>query len=115
MICAGGLPYEFVHDSTKAGSGTIRMTLGKAGRYVGSVQTMLIEDDLTPSWNEIIAKRIQRWPYQKRDHMHLESDPGGNRLQRRRAENDKQDPQKCEMYPPVLKRYQVILHFIQRP
>lgn len=58
MICAGGLPYEFVHDSTKAGSGTIRMTLGKAGRYVGSVQTMLIEDDLTPSWNEIIAKGI---------------------------------------------------------
>jgi capsid protein len=56
MICAGGLPYEFVHDSTKAGSGTIRMTLGKAGRYVGAVQTMLIEDDLTPSWNEIIAK-----------------------------------------------------------
>lgn len=58
MICGGGLPYEFVHDSTKAGSGTIRMTLGKAGRYVGGVQTMLIELDLYPDWVQTIGDGI---------------------------------------------------------
>jgi len=58
-MCGGGLPYEFVFDATKAGSAAVRMNLGKAGRYVGAVQTMLIEDDLEPDYLEVVGKGIK--------------------------------------------------------
>lgn len=58
-MCGGGLPYEFVYDSTKAGSAAVRMNLGKAGRYVGAVQTMLIEDDLEPDYIETVGAGIR--------------------------------------------------------
>lgn len=58
-MCGGGLPYEFVFDASKVGSAGVRMNLGKAGRYVGAVQTMLIEDDLEPDYIEIVGAGIK--------------------------------------------------------
>lgn len=58
-MCGGGLPYEFVYDASKAGSAAVRMNLGKAGRYVGAVQTMLIEDDLEPDYIETVGAGIK--------------------------------------------------------
>ena len=57
-MCGGGLPYEFVYDASKAGSAVVRMNLGKAGRYIGAVQTMLIEQDLEPDYIEVVGKGI---------------------------------------------------------
>ena len=57
-MCGGGLPYEFVYDASKAGSAVVRMNLGKAGRYIGAVQTMLIEDDLEPDYIETVGAGI---------------------------------------------------------
>lgn len=58
-MCGGGLPYEFVYDASKAGSAVVRMNLGKAGRYIGGVQTMLIETDLEPDYLEIVGAGIK--------------------------------------------------------
>lgn len=59
-MCGGGLPYEFVYDATKAGSAAVRMNLGKAGRYIGGIQTMLIECDLEPDYLEIVGEGIRK-------------------------------------------------------
>jgi capsid protein len=58
-MCGGGYPYEFVYDATKAGSAAVRMNLGKAGRYIGGIQTMLIECDLDPDYLEIVGEGIR--------------------------------------------------------
>lgn len=58
QIASGGLPYEVVTDGSKAGSALVRMTLGKADRYVGDKQCMLHDCYLVPDWQWRIGTGI---------------------------------------------------------
>ena len=60
MIAAGGLPYEVVTDGSKAGSALIRMVLGKADRYVGQIQCMVVDEYCMPDWQYRISDGIAK-------------------------------------------------------
>lgn len=56
---AGTLPYEFVHDSSKAGSVSIRLVISKADRQFRQLQNVIINRFLTPLWGYVIGNAIK--------------------------------------------------------
>lgn len=57
---AGTLPYEFVHDPSKAGGASMRLVVAKADRQFKQLQTVLINRFLTPLWGYVIGDAISR-------------------------------------------------------
>jgi hypothetical protein len=56
---AGTLPYEFVHDPSKAGGASMRLVVAKADRQFKQLQTVLINRFLTPLWGYVIGTAIK--------------------------------------------------------
>jgi len=56
---AGTLPYEFVHDPSKAGGASMRLIVAKADRHFKQLQTVLINRFLTPIWGYVIGCAIE--------------------------------------------------------
>jgi lambda family phage portal protein len=56
---AGVLPFEFVHDATKAGGATMRFIVAKADRKFQHRQNVLMQRFLTPVWGYIIGNAIK--------------------------------------------------------
>jgi capsid protein len=56
---AGTLPYEFVHDPSKAGGASMRLVVAKADRQFKQLQTVLINRFLTPIWGYVIGNAIK--------------------------------------------------------
>ena len=55
---SGVLPYEFVHDPSKAGGASMRLVVAKADRQFKQMQTVLINRFLTPLWGYVIGNAI---------------------------------------------------------
>lgn len=55
---SGTLPYEFVHDPSKAGGASMRLIVAKADRQFKQLQTVLINRFLTPLWGYVIGCAI---------------------------------------------------------
>lgn len=56
---SGTLPYEFVHDPSKAGGASMRLIVAKADRQFKQLQTVLINRFLTPLWGYVIGCFIE--------------------------------------------------------
>lgn len=56
---AGVLPYEFVHDPSKAGGASMRFVVAKADRKFQHRQNVLIQRLLIPVWGYIIGNAIK--------------------------------------------------------
>lgn len=57
--CLGGVPYEFLADSSKIGGAGIRLVVGRAARVFEDRQNELIEQFLTPVWRYVIGWAIR--------------------------------------------------------
>jgi hypothetical protein len=55
---SGVLPYEFVHDPSKAGGASMRLVIAKADRQFKQMQNVLISRFLTPLWGYVIGDAI---------------------------------------------------------
>ena len=56
---AGVLPYEFVHDPTKATGVSMRFVVAQADRKFQHRQAVLVQRFLTPVWGYVIGKAIK--------------------------------------------------------
>jgi capsid protein len=56
---AGVLPFEFVHDPTKAGGATMRFVVAKADRKFQHRQNVMMQRFLAPVWGYIIGNAIK--------------------------------------------------------
>lgn len=56
---AGVLPYEFVHDPSKAGGASVRLIIAKADRKFSHRQSIMIQRFLMPVWGYVIGTAIK--------------------------------------------------------
>jgi len=67
---AGILPYEFVHDPSKAGGASMRLIVAKAARKFAHFQSVLMNRFLTPVWGYVIGDAVNCLNARSCEHWH---------------------------------------------